>query len=130
MGTFIATVKFRIDGVNDEQEVKDIIKEASDLFQENSIYPYNTLSEPLFEHIDIAEEALRSDVSAVGKYASLDLQGYLVFRYGVVKAPLTLGVKTILLDALNTEVCLTDDREHVPYFLWFCPLRAFLCFWG
>ena len=62
MGTFIATVKFRIDGVNDEQEVKDIIKEASDLFQENSIYPYNTLSEPLFEHIDIAEEEGRASI--------------------------------------------------------------------
>jgi len=69
MGTFIATVKFRIDGVNDEQEVKDVIKEASDLFQEHSIYPYNTLSEPIFECIDIAEEegfeSLRHKVSAL-----------------------------------------------------------------
>ena len=66
--TYTVTVEFLIDGVNDEQEAREVLQEASDLFQEHSIYPYNTLSEPHIKEIKVEEdgfESLRHRVSGL-----------------------------------------------------------------
>ena len=68
MPTYSIKVEFLIDGVNDEQEAREVIYEASNLFQEHSIYPYNTLSEPHILELNVEEEgfeSLRHKVSAL-----------------------------------------------------------------
>lgn len=46
-------------------------------------------------------------------YAALNFKGDFVFRYGVIKTPLSDGVEFELFDAFNPEVGLADCRKHV-----------------
>lgn len=49
----------------------------------------------------IAEEALWSCVSSSRPYTALNLYGYLMFGYSVIKPPHTFCVEAVLLDTLH-----------------------------
>ena len=76
--------------------------------------------------LDVAEETLWGGVSSSRPYAALYLEGYFMFDDSIVKTPFPDGVKFILLDNVNMEVCFADDCENVPYFLLIRRLSAFL----
>ena len=44
---------------------------------------------------------------------ALNFKGDLVFGYGIIEPPHSLGVKAILLDAYHFEVGLANGSEHV-----------------
>ena len=58
---------------------------------------------------------------------ALNFKGDLVFGYGIIEPPHSLGVKAILLDAYHFEVGLANGSEHVSYLYGFRSLSAFLC---
>ena len=57
---------------------------------------------------------------------ALNFKGDLVFGYGIIEPPHSLGVKAILLDAYHFEVGFANGSEHVSYLYRFCSLSDFL----
>ena len=82
----------------------------SDLYL-NFEHPTHEGSRIVFLHV--FHKADRRGVPPARPYAALNFKGDFVFRYGVIKTPLSDGVELELFDTHNMEVGLANGREYV-----------------